>query len=84
MWLNLRDSLPFASLVPQLLHPSVQVQSRPFDCHCPVPRAGAAGLPSCSPVWSETMMSADQSPEATAALPRVAVPSCPQYPVLWF
>jgi hypothetical protein len=32
-----------------------------------------------SPVWFETMMSAaaDQSPEATATLPRVAVPSRP-------
>jgi hypothetical protein len=28
-------------------------------------------------------MSADQSPEATAALPRVAVPPCSQYPVSW-
>jgi hypothetical protein len=37
-----------------------------------------------APVWSETMMSADQSPEATAALPRVAVPSGSQYPVSWF
>ena len=37
-----------------------------------------------APVWSETMMSADQNPKATAALPRVAVPSCPQHPVSWF
>ena len=39
-----------------------------------------------SPVWSETMMSAaaDQSPEATATLPRVAVPSRSQHPVSWF
>ena len=29
-------------------------------------------------------MSADQSPEATATLPRVAVPPGSQYPVLWF
>jgi hypothetical protein len=77
VWLNLRDTLPFASPVPQSLPPSVQRQSRRFDYHRPVPRAGAAGLPSCSPVWSETIMSADQSTEATAALPRVAVPSCP-------
>jgi hypothetical protein len=30
------------------------------------------------------IMSADQSPEATATLPRVAVPTCSQYPVSWF
>ena len=29
-------------------------------------------------------MSADQSTEATATLPRVAVPPCSQHPVLWF
>jgi len=29
-------------------------------------------------------MSADQSPEATAPLPRVAAPPHSQYPVLWF
>ena len=34
-------------------------------------------FPSCSPVWSETITSANQNTEATAALPRVAVPSCP-------
>jgi len=32
----------------------------------------------------ETMMSADQSPKATAALPRVAVPPRSQHPVSWF
>ncbi len=37
-----------------------------------------------APVWSETMMSADQSPEATATLPRVAVPPRSQHPVSWF
>jgi len=49
MRLNPRDALPFTSPIPQLLYPSVQVQSRPFELHCPVPRTGAAGLPPCSP-----------------------------------
>ena len=37
-----------------------------------------------APVWSETMMSADQSTEATATLPRVAAPPRSQHPVPWF
>jgi hypothetical protein len=37
-----------------------------------------------APVWSEMMMSADQSPEATTTLPRVAVPPRSQHPVSWF
>ena len=79
---NLRDALPFTSPVPQLLHPSVQEQ---FDCHCPVfPGQGLQNSRHAAPVWSEMMMSADQSPKATAALPRVAVPSCSQHPVSWF
>ena len=36
-----------------------------------------------APVWFESMMSADQSTEATATLPRVAVPPRSQHPVLW-
>ena len=30
------------------------------------------------------MMSADQSPKATATLPKVALPPHSQHPVLWF
>ncbi len=37
-----------------------------------------------APVWSEMMMSADQSPEATTTLPRVAVLPRSQHPVSWF
>ncbi len=80
---NLRDTLPFTSPVPQLLHPSVQVQSH-LDCHCPVPGTGVQDSRPAAPVWSETMKSADQSPETTAALPRVAVPLWSRYPVSWF
>ena len=85
MCCNLRDALPFMSPVPQLLqHPSVQVQSRPFNCQCLVPRQGLQDSRHAAPVWSEMMMSADQSPEATAALPRGAVPLCSQHPMSWF
>ena len=80
---NLRDALPFMSPVPQLLHPSVQVQSQPFDC-VRFPGQELQDSRHAAPVWSETMMSADQSTEATATLPRVAAPPRSQHPVPWF
>ena len=84
MWRNLRDTLPSRLLFPSCF-------TLPYKCsHDPsiaTVRFLGQGLQEsrhAAPVWSETMMSADQSPEATAALPRVAVPSCSQYPVSWF
>ena len=81
---NLRDTLPFTSPVPQLLHPSVQMRSRPLVATVQFPGQEMQDSRHAAPVWSEMMMSADQSPKATAALPRVAVPSRSQHPVSWF
>ncbi len=81
---NLRNTLPFTSPVPQLLHPPNKCN---HDSSIATVRFLGQGLQdSChaAPIWSETMMSADQSPKATAALSRAAVPTRSQHPVLWF
>ena len=74
---NLRDTLPFTSPVPQLLHPSVQMRSRPLIATVQFPGQEMQDSRHAAPVWSEMMMSADQSPKATAARSMVQCPRAP-------
>ena len=80
---NLRDALPSRLLFPScftLPYKSNSIATVRF----PGPGQGLQDSRHAAPVWSETMMSADQSPNATTAFPRVAVPLRSQHPVSWF
>ena len=81
---NLRDPFPFASPVPQLLHPSIQRRHDPSIATVRFPGQELQDSRHAALVWSETMTPTDQSSEATATLPGVAVPPRSQYPVSWF
>ena len=81
---NLRDALPSRLLFPSCFTLLCKCDHDPSIATVRFQGQGLQDSLHAAPVWSETMMSADQSPEATTALPRVAVPSCPQHPVSWF
>ena len=81
---NLRDASPSGLLFPSCFTLPYKCDHNPLIATVRFPGQGLQDSCHAAPVWSEMMMSADQSPKATAALPRVAVPSCSQHPVLWF
>ena len=76
MWRNLRDTLPSRLLFPSCFTLPCKCNHDPSIATVRFPGQGLQDSLHAAPVWSETMMSADQSLEATAALPKVAVPSC--------
>ena len=81
---NLRDTLPFTSPVPSCFTLPYKCNHDPSIATVQFPGQGLQDSRHAAPVWSETMMSADQSPKATATLVRVAVPPRSQHPVSWF
>ncbi len=81
---NLRNTLPFTSPVPQLLPLLNKCDHNSSIATVQFLGQGLQDSRHAAPVWSEMMMSADQSPKATAALSRAAVPPRSQHPVLWF
>ena len=81
---NLRDASPSGLLLPSCFTLPCKCDHNPLIATVWFPGQGLQDSCHAAPVWSEMMMSAYQSPEATAALPRVAVPSRSQHPLSWF
>ncbi len=71
---NLREHSPSHLLFPSCCTLSYKCDHDPLIATVRFPGQELQDFHHAALVWSETMMSADQSPKATTALPRVAVP----------